>query len=245
MQKNNAGEFIIPIFKRIDPAIARAASAGDLLPSHDFLVNQQGTSNAVRLRTPTGAVLAWADRKTEAGDTLLFFQDDKYAERQPWVSIVPPPGLVIRQFKDDIFTVVGQFFITIGARACSTKPFRLTLFSKDSDNTSSSPDISDCSDDAGEIDKEPTTDNRERCRHCKGAKELHSREGWSWKVYMSPEDLLLFVAQDLKLEHRPPELKENFLSTVDFSVYPEKREMRLMTNATSEPFSSFAIRENV
>lgn len=246
VRKNEAGEFIVPMFKRLDPAIARAASAGDLLPHHDSLADREATSNAaVRLRTPTGTVVAWADCKTQAGDILLFFQDDKYAAEEPWISIVPPPGLAVSQFKDETFTVVGQFFITIGARPCSTKPFRPTLFSEDSDDTSPSPDISDCSDDDEEFDNEPTVENRKRCRHCKGANELHSREGWSWKIHMSPEDLLLFVAQDLKLEHRSPELKENFLSTVDFSVYPEERVTRLRTNATSEPFASFAKCENL
>lgn len=245
VQKNEAGDFIVPMFKRLDPAIARVARADHVSPNHDFLCDQEDTSDAVRLRSPTGAAVAWADRKTQAGDILLFFQDDKHAMKEPWISIVPPPGLVVRQLKDDIFTVVGQFFIAIGARACSTKPFRPTLFSEDSDGTSSSPEISDCSDDADEIDKGSTSDNREKRRHCKGTDESHSREGWSWKIHMSPEDLLMFVVQDLKLEHRPPELKENFLSTVDFSVYRGEREMRLMTNATSEPFSSFAMREDM
>jgi hypothetical protein len=72
---------------------------------------------------------------------------------------------------------------------------------------------------------------------CEGASHVSDKE--AWKVYMSPEDLLAFVAQDLKLVHRPPSELE--VPMVDLSVDLEKNRDRVTTRVTSEEFSSYAI----
>jgi hypothetical protein len=59
-----------------------------------------------------------------------------------------------------------------------------------------------------------------------------------WNVLMSPEDLLVFIAQDLKLVHRQPSKFE--VPMVDYSVHLEESRERLTTGVTSEEFSSYA-----
>jgi hypothetical protein len=60
-----------------------------------------------------------------------------------------------------------------------------------------------------------------------------------WKVHMSPEDLLVFIAQDLKLVHRQPKKFEEPM--VDLWVQLDQSRQRLSTRVTSEEFSSYAI----
>jgi hypothetical protein len=59
---------------------------------------------------------------------------------------------------------------------------------------------------------------------------------------MSPEDLLVFIAQDLKSVHRQPIKWE--VPMVDDSVDLEESMERLTTRVTSEEFSSYAICES-
>jgi hypothetical protein len=67
----------------------------------------------------------------------------------------------------------------------------------------------------------------------------HVWENGIWKVLMSPEDLLVFVAQDLKFVHRQSSRVE--APAVKISVHLEKSRERLTTSVTSEEFSSYAI----
>jgi hypothetical protein len=62
----------------------------------------------------------------------------------------------------------------------------------------------------------------------------------NWVVYMSPADLILFAAQDLKSEVSPPE--EGVGPIIVLSVCPEEKAKRLTTSVTSDLVSSFAIR---
>ena len=62
---------------------------------------------------------------------------------------------------------------------------------------------------------------------------------WTWLVFMSPADLILFVAQDLKADISPPE--EGVGRAVVLSVCPEGKARRLTTSVTCGPVSSFAI----
>lgn len=71
----------------------------------------------------------------------------------------------------------------------------------------------------------------------------HSEEKSPWIVHMSPEDLLLFVAQDLKLEHRQPKKFE--VPMVDVLVRWEESAKRLSTRVTHEPLSSYAALEDL
>jgi hypothetical protein len=61
-----------------------------------------------------------------------------------------------------------------------------------------------------------------------------------WLVFMSPEDLILFAAQDLKSEISSP--KGGVGPTIVLSVCPEEQARRLTTSVTSDLVSSFAIR---
>lgn len=60
-----------------------------------------------------------------------------------------------------------------------------------------------------------------------------------WKVHMSPEDLLLFIAQDLKVEHRQA---EKFVAPmVDLSAHVDESSKRLQMSVTREELSSYAV----
>jgi hypothetical protein len=67
----------------------------------------------------------------------------------------------------------------------------------------------------------------------------HASDKETWKVLMSPEDLLVFVAQDLMMVHRQPSKFE--VPMVDMSVDLERSIQRLTTRVTSGVFSSYAI----
>jgi hypothetical protein len=71
---------------------------------------------------------------------------------------------------------------------------------------------------------------------CRDAR--HCWEGKAWQVLMSPEDLLVFIAQDLKLIHRQPSEFEAL--RVEISVQLEKSRERLTTRVSSGS-SSYAI----
>lgn len=67
----------------------------------------------------------------------------------------------------------------------------------------------------------------------------HFSDEERWQVHMSPEDLLVFIAQDLKLVHRRPKKFE--VPMVDLWVQLDQSRQRLSTRVTSEEFSSYAI----
>ena len=81
--------------------------------------------------------------------------------------------------------------------------------------------------------------NRFKTCMCGGEPALHSTDGSTWKVHMSPEDLIFFIAQDLKMEHTQPGKFEE--AVWEFSVFPEERARRVSTRVTHKPFSSFAV----
>jgi hypothetical protein len=70
----------------------------------------------------------------------------------------------------------------------------------------------------------------------------HVPDKEAWKILMSPEDLLVFIAQDLKLVHRQPAKFE--VPMIDFSVDLEESKERLTTRVTSDEFSSYAMCES-
>lgn len=67
----------------------------------------------------------------------------------------------------------------------------------------------------------------------------HMRANLKWEVHMTPEDLLAFIAQDLKMEHRQPTKFE--VPMVDVSVRWEESARRLNTRVTYGTLSSYAI----
>lgn len=71
----------------------------------------------------------------------------------------------------------------------------------------------------------------------------HIPQNLRWQVHMAPEDLLVFIAQDLKLEHRTPKKFE--VPMADVAVRWEESEKRLGTRVTCGPFSSYAVLEDL
>lgn len=67
----------------------------------------------------------------------------------------------------------------------------------------------------------------------------HTSDDNVWQALMSPEDLLVFVAQDVKAIYRQP--SQFGMPVMDVSVQPERSIERVTTNVTSEEFSSYAI----
>jgi hypothetical protein len=59
-----------------------------------------------------------------------------------------------------------------------------------------------------------------------------------WRVYMSPEDLLVFVAADMKLERRQDTTCNELWR---LRVHDRERARRLATRVTGRPFSSYAV----
>jgi hypothetical protein len=72
---------------------------------------------------------------------------------------------------------------------------------------------------------------------CRGA--MHTSDSDTWQALMSPEDLLVFVAQDPKSVPRLPSYSG--MPVMDVSVQPEKSRERVTTRVTSEEFSSYAM----
>ena len=78
------------------------------------------------------------------------------------------------------------------------------------------------------------------CRDVVDDSDDSDEETWvEWKALMSPEDLLVFVAQDLNLIHSRPSRFHG--PVVDISIDPTESRKRLITRVTSEEFSSYAI----
>ena len=77
---------------------------------------------------------------------------------------------------------------------------------------------------------------------CKGHDPwVHVRDDQdeAWEVRMSPEDLLLFIAQDLKLEHRQP---GKFVAPmVIFSAHVDESSKRLRISVAREELFSYAV----
>jgi hypothetical protein len=66
----------------------------------------------------------------------------------------------------------------------------------------------------------------------------HTSTNDTWQALMSPEDLLVFVAQDLK---SVPQLPSKYgMPVADVSVHPKQSIERLTTRVTSREFSSYA-----
>lgn len=68
---------------------------------------------------------------------------------------------------------------------------------------------------------------------------MHISDSDTWRALMSPEDLLVFVAQDLKAVPRLPSYSG--MPVMDVSVQPEMSIERVTTRVTSEEMSSYAI----
>jgi hypothetical protein len=66
----------------------------------------------------------------------------------------------------------------------------------------------------------------------------HTSDNHTWQALMSPEDLLVFVAQDLKSVPRQP--SKYGMPVADVSVHPKQSVQRVTTKVTSEAFSSYA-----
>lgn len=72
----------------------------------------------------------------------------------------------------------------------------------------------------------------------------HEKDSWvkvKWWAHMSPEDLLVFIAQDMKCGHRVTETRER--TVAEPSVWPEESVRRLTTSITCERFSLYVIEE--
>jgi hypothetical protein len=179
----------------------------------------------VIVRNPAGAAAALATDLTLPGDILLFFQVS--TRRQ----IPQSMGLVVRKLEGRLHWIVGQFVFDSRYEPCSGDAFAIR-----GKGSRAASDI------GKDVNAETRVGGREdsspRC-HCGGEHELHSLEDWSWKTHFSPEDLLLFVAQDLKLEeHETP--GKYIAPMLDLAVYPRERAKRVITGVTSEPLSSYA-----
>jgi hypothetical protein len=82
-----------------------------------------------------------------------------------------------------------------------------------------------------------TYEGRRNYRMCSPSPRVSDKE--AWKVLMSPEDRLVFIAQDLNQVYRQP--KKFKVPMIDISVQLEESKKRLTTRVTSEDFSSYAI----
>lgn len=71
-------------------------------------------------------------------------------------------------------------------------------------------------------------------------KRRHGFEPEDWWVYMSPEDLLLFVAQDMRSEVSSP--RHAVGPAMELTVRREETAKRLITSVTTDAVSSYAIR---
>lgn len=71
-------------------------------------------------------------------------------------------------------------------------------------------------------------------------KQRHGFEPENWWVYMSPEDLLLFVVQDMMSEASLP--NDGVGPVMKLSVRREETAERFITSITTDPVSSYAIR---
>jgi hypothetical protein len=153
-------------------------------------IEQHAEDVAVKIRDPLGRVVALADKKVQAGDTLLFFTDR--SPPIPFGSLVA--GLIIRSTTSSIHVVVGQVIADHGIGF-----------------------------------KNHTTP--------RGFEFSHQ----DWWVFMSPLDLLLFAAQDMKSDISSS--GEGVVSSITRTAHPEEIVKRLTTSVTTDLNSSYAIRK--
>ncbi|GAB7325568.1 hypothetical protein MBLNU13_g09567t1 [Cladosporium sp. NU13] len=225
IRRNDSGQCVVPL-------VRTGASTGD------FRIDQEYQEDAIKLRSPTETVLAFADSKTEPGDILLFLQDDT----EVWAA--PVPGLVVRPFKHDMYSVVGQFICDDGVKLCPGVNNQDEILNLESpshlqpDKALSSTNGSD-----GGNKKFYTTATCSGECQCGSGQSLHSLDGGTWKVRMSPEDLLLFVAQDLKTQPMNDPLDKSEELVVNCAVGSVEVARRLATKVASDMFSSYATRE--
>jgi hypothetical protein len=218
-----AGQYVVPL---VEQRKSTNKTRVDVDITVDF-------PDALRIiRNPAGAVAALATNQIQPGDVLLFFQVS--ARRQIPQSI----GLVVRELKPQLHSIIGQFIFNFRYEPCSGSA--LAMEEEEICGTSNSGKDDNAETRVGGRDDTQVT--RQRCP-CGGEPELHSQEGWRWKVHLSPEDLLLYIAQDLKLEeHEPP--GKYIAPMVDLAVHPRERAKRVITDVTSEPLSSYAVCED-
>lgn len=164
-------------------------------------------------------MLAFADTRIEPGDTLLFFDKDEGSGPGLAVAGMHIAGLIVRTVKDTLCVVIGQVIVDEGVRPCAGY---------------SQSEACHCSGDDSCLCTEGKT-----CE-C-SAEGLHESMACKWEVYMSPEDLLLFLAQDMEARDRP--VDEDVVPMADLYVRPDHTARRLKTSVTSEPLSSYAIRQ--
>jgi hypothetical protein len=220
VSQNEAGQYVVPLVEQRKPTQKTRVDVDSTVDFPDALSI---------IRTPAGVVAALATNLVQPGDILLFFQVS--ARRQIPQSI----GLVVRAVEGELHFVVGQFIFNSRYEPCSGNA--LATRGEESRVTSNSDDG-----DIAEIRVGGRGDSSPQCP-CRGESGLHNREGWRWKVHLSPEDLLLYIAQDLKLEeHEPP--GKYIAPMVDLAVHPRERAKRVITDVTSEPLSSYAVCED-
>lgn len=184
-------------------------------PSHDFSYIQEKTKNdAIGLKNSDGIVVALADTKIQPGDALLYV-DYVSDHGSPVLAVV---GLLARQVHDSLYIIVGQFILYGGVQPWP-------IFRHPEACGCDSNDVCGC----GELGTFGCT--------CEG--EPYCPVTWSWEVYMSPEDLLLFLTQDLGIREQPAE--EDVEPRLWIYVRPDRTAMRLKTSVTSNILSSYAL----
>jgi hypothetical protein len=222
VSQNEAGQYVAPL---VAQRKSTQKTRVDVDSTVDFL-------DALRtIHDPAGAVAALATNLIQPGDILQFFQVS--AIRQIPQSI----GLVVRVLEGKLHTIVGQFIFNSKYEPCSG--IALTTREEIQLRGTSNSDLDDNAETRAVGSDEP----RQRCP-CGGEPGLHDRGGWSWKVHFSPEDLLLYIAQDLELEEHEPPAKYVAAFMMDLAVHPRERAKRVITDVTSEPLSSYAVCED-
>lgn len=177
---------------------------------HDFgYVERNVKDDAISVRTPAGATVALTDTKTRPGDIILFLTDPDADEEKP-----PVVGLIVRPTDRDIYLVVGQAILNSGAQPCMG--YRIS-------------DPCSCG------EKDACSCASRLCRECEAELGPHYRPGTGFTVHMAPEDVLLFVAQDMGDQGRPHSADD-----MPVLVRPEHTVGRLTTSVTSHKLSSYA-----
>jgi hypothetical protein len=231
--------------------IAPLTKAGDLQlhANHAFQIGQETVNEGVGIHTPSGLMVAVANRDLQPGDVLLFFCDTDDSDDPDEVLQTPLPGLIVRPAGGDTHTIVGQFLFGQGVRPCAGMQYgnatyleedgprrgRCECLNPDALGMESSQWLS-----MNDLDRQ----SPEGVVVFSGVMEwdrYHNGSDRIWSVHMSPEDLLLFVAQDLKVEENP--LEKDLVPRAGKSMYPEEIVRRLTTDVTSDGFSSYAVCE--
>ncbi|KAK4543071.1 hypothetical protein LTR36_005848 [Oleoguttula mirabilis] len=128
---------------------------------------------------------------------------------------IPSAGLVVRKTEEGRYLIVGQAIFNPEIAPCTGSP---------------------SNDDGSGRD---TRVNISSGCGCSSGEEYHVKSDRKWTVHFAPEDLLLFITQDLAFHDRPKE-KDTALM-VDLYVRPEEAAKRLRTRVTSSQFSSYAV----